>query len=172
MYHGTPRRATAGSPGVAMIALMSRTATELALVLGLLMGCTQIEVVYGQPAPAASELSGVTEGVTTEQQLVARLGPPDEYLSPPAFGMGRRFDEAHRRVDEERDLFGRRVLTWACETRTVSEFSVPPRVPLLWDYLTVFRITDRTYDSERLVVLLDAQGVVEAVGRERSAAER
>jgi hypothetical protein len=151
---------------------MSRRATALAILLGLPAGCTQIEVVYGQPPAAAAELTGVTAGLTTEQQLVARLGPPDEYLSPPALGLGRAFDEARRRVDQERDLFGRRVLTWACETRHVSEFSVPPRVPLIWDYLTVFRITDQTSVSERLVVLLDEQGVVEAVGRERPAASR
>jgi hypothetical protein len=157
-----------------MIAGMLRPPAAHAILFGglgalgaaLACGCTQIDTTYGQTPPSAAALAGVTEGLTTEAEVIARLGPPEEYLQPLALPLGRADEGARRRVDDERDLFGRRVLTWACEVRTDREFAVLPRLPLLGDLLTVFRVTHTTHTSERLVILVDERGLVEAVGRE------
>ncbi|MHC5210507.1 MAG: hypothetical protein ACYTG2_07310 [Planctomycetota bacterium] len=128
-------------------------------------GCTIVTVRYGHPVPGAQALLGVVPGSSTEAEAIAALGVPEEYASPNTLAFGRAWDPARQRVEEERDLTDRRILTWVYETRTRSEFAVLPSVPLLADFLTFFSTSTLVHRAERVVVLLDGSGVVTAVGR-------
>jgi hypothetical protein len=157
-----PSRSVAARPARAGLALLAGLGAAAAGA-----GCTVVTVRYGHAVPDARALAAVVPGTSTRADVVAALGAPEEYASPNALAFARAWDPPRQRVDAERDLIGRRVLTWLHETRTRREFAVLPSVPLLGGLATLFSYATVVHEDERVVVLLDEDDVVTAVGRSR-----
>lgn len=134
---------------------MATGAQSLALgaAVAALAGCVAVDATFGH-APGAAALSAVRPGVTTRAELLALLGPSEEYAGPGADRGLRAHDPQELRVLEERDLFGRERLTWVRERRSDRAFVVP----ILFTWWTT------THRAERVTALLDARGVVVALG--------
>jgi hypothetical protein len=127
----------------------------LSLAAAALAGCVAVDSSFGH-APGAAALGAVRPGVTTRAELIALLGPPEEYAGPGADRGLRAHDPQELRVLEERDLFGRQVLSWVRERRSDRAFIVP----ILFTHWTT------THRTERVTALLDDRGVVTALGVE------
>lgn len=135
-----------------------RTGAQSTLLLAAaaaLGGCIVADTSFGA-APSAAALAEVRPGVTTRAELLALLGPPEEYVSPGAGTGLRAHDPQGQRVLEERDLFGRRTLTWVHERRSDRAFVIP----------ILFTRWVTTHHAGRVTALLDERGVVEALGVE------
>jgi hypothetical protein len=128
-------------------------------------GCTVVSVRYGHALPEARTLDGIVPGTSTAADAVAALGVPEDFASPNPLSFGSAWDPARQRVDQERDLLDRRVLSWVYETRTRREFAFLPSLPLLGGLLTFYSDSTLVHVDDRIVILLDEQGVVTAVGR-------
>ena len=118
-------------------------------------GCVQVEAVFGR-LPAPEMLASVRPGLTTRDELLDLLGPPEEYAGPGAHLGLRAHDPQQARVLDERDLFGREALTWVIERRSDRAFIVP---------ILFTRWTTR-HATGRATALLDERGVVAAWGVE------
>lgn len=126
-----------------------------ALAAAALAGCVQVDATFGRmPGPEA--LAAVRPGLTTRAELLDLLGPPEEYAGPGADLGLRAHDPQEARVLDERDLFGREVLTWVLELRRDRAFIVP----LLYSHWTT------SHRTGRVTALLDGRGVVAALGVE------
>jgi hypothetical protein len=125
----------------------------LLLLAALAGGCVSVDARFGHAPPAAA-LATVRPGSTTRAELLDLLGPPEEYVGPGLHLGLRAHDPQAQRVLEERDLFGREVLTWLLERRADRALVVP----ILFTHWTT------THRTQRVTALLDAQGVVQALG--------
>ena len=121
--------------------------------LALAAACVVVDGEVGRPraASAASVAAGMSRA-----EVLARLGPPDEYATPvPLFGV-RAWDPGTLRVLEEHELFDRRTWTWTAEVEHDRAFIIP--LVFLW-----WRTTHR---ADRLRVEFDAGGRVVSVAGE------
>ncbi len=115
---------------------------------------------FGAPLPDASRLAGIEPGRTTTAEVLALLGPPEEFRAPGFADGAREWDVPTERVHVEHDLVARRHWTWIDERRIDREFSFLPRVARLfsWD--------SQEHRAGRVVVMFDEAGIVTAVGVE------
>ena len=131
----------------------------VALLVGLCVGlcglagggCVVSGIAFGDALPDAA---GLQVGVSTRADVLATLGPPDEFARPTPWP-GRVFDPQVLRVQSEQQLFGRDHWSWVREVRK-------DRLFLGW---VIFNYHAREQDAERLVVSFDADGRVAALGR-------
>ncbi len=131
------------------------------LLLALLApGCVSFAMTFGRAVPDDALLARIEPGRSTRADVLALLGPPEDYLMPLPTGRFRSDDPAERRIREERDLFGRRASTW---TREVRE----DRLLLIVPYVMLFHWLGTTHRVDRVLVTFDEQGRVEHVGARR-----
>ena len=86
-----------------------------------------------------------------------RFGPPTEDRRPTVSDRGRGEIPGLRQVYDEYDLLDRRIAIWEHEVRRDYVFTVP----------FVYRYWREIHETDRLFVLFDEDGVVEAVGQAR-----
>lgn len=134
----------------------------LPILLTLLLGpaCFVVRSDLGTPVPADAELSVIEPGRTTAWEAVALLGPPEEWRSPTMTDLARAQDELARRVYEEQEILGRRRLTWVFEHRDADLFLFLP-------VITFYGWIEREHLVDRVVLLLDDEGIVEHVAVRR-----
>ncbi len=142
-------------------ALPWRLASALpAAVLALaLPGCTVITLRFGDPLPDAAALAALQPGVHSYAQVCELLGPPDDEARPVPLAALRAQDPVALRVLDERELLGRRVHTWAHDTRVERRFEFLPG-------LTLFSHTRVESVGDRLVAFFDEQGRLVAWSRQ------
>lgn len=136
---------------------MSGPRAGLLLALAL-PGCVVTTVAFGEELPPRDVVASIRPGMTTTREVLARLGPPDEYARPGPFARLRAFEPNTTRVLEERELFGRRRWTWDREVREQARFEAFP----------FFRYVDTDVGLERVTVAFDASGVVTHVADSRA----
>jgi hypothetical protein len=158
--HAPPGRTSLASVGrrarLASCAALARCAALAGALL--LPGCYALtRATLGEPIPSEQELAAVEPGRTTRAEVLALLGPPDEYSQPVLLAGLSAADSRTVRVLDEHDLFGRDAFTWVRERRD-------DRAWLAWP---VFAHLRRETRIDRLKVLFDGDGVVSAVGCER-----
>ncbi len=107
-------------------------------------GCVTMQTDYGRPVP---DPGGISPGVTSRAEVLARLGPPEEFEQPTPF-RGRSFDPQATRVFDERDLFDRRSYTWVAERRR-------DRYLILIPFLTLYGRFHTDHRSDRLMITFD-----------------
>jgi len=151
----TTRRAELPGAARAAAALLAAT------LMAALPGCLVLDTLaLGNPLPAPDAVASVQPGVTTRQEVLHLLGPPDEYRQPSLPALLSSADSQEQRVQSEHEIFDRRVFTWVHEINR-------DRLWLLWPLYTNVRTDVRV---ERIVVLFDEHGVVSAVGQDRGEA--
>ncbi len=133
--------------------MTARARRLLPLLVVLAVACVSVDARFGH-APPAGALAAVRPGATTRAELLDLLGPPEEYVGPGLHLGLRAHDPQAQRVLEERDLFGRETLTWLLERRADRALVVP----VLFTHWTT------THRTQRVTALLDAHGVVQALG--------
>ncbi|MGQ0553904.1 MAG: hypothetical protein ACT4PU_11880 [Planctomycetota bacterium] len=117
----------------------------------LLSGCTVLTVRFGEPLPDEAALAALQPGVHDYAQVCALLGPPDDEARPVPLAALRAQDPVALRVLDERELLGRRVHTWAHDTRVERRFEFLP-------VLTLFSHSRVESSGDRLVAFFDGQG--------------
>ncbi len=121
-----------------------------------LCACTTVQLDF-QALPPAEAFLSLRPGVTTRDEVLHRLGPPDELRRPSNFDRARFITPQHRRVLEGGRLFDARTWTWATGVRRSRSFQIVPGGPAL------FGISRTESLEERWRVEFDAAGVVESV---------
>ncbi len=126
--------------------------------LGLFPGCyALVRANLGDAIPPEHAVAAVQPGRTTRAEVLALLGPPDEYGQPTLFSELSTADSRAIRVFEEHDVFGRAAFTWVREQRD----------DRFWFFWPVYLNIDTETRIDRLKVLFDADDIVSAVGCER-----
>jgi hypothetical protein len=139
-------------------------ALPILLTLLLCPACFVLRSGLGTPVADDGELAAIEPGRTTAWEAVALLGPPEEWRSPTMTDLSRAQDELSRRVYEEKEIFGRRRLTWVFEQRHADLF-------LLLPVITFYGWIEREHLVNRVVLLLDDEGIVEHVAVRRELEE-
>jgi len=117
-------------------------------------GCTLVSVDYAAiPSPEA--VFGLKPGRTTRFEVMARLGPPDEYRRPAPGERGRPLDPRSLHSREEHRVFGRSRFTYARE-----------RVEQRRLDLLLFKSSVTNVTTDRVVLFFDDQGVLQDVSFE------
>ena len=131
---------------------------ELAALLGgiLCLGCTSTRMDFHH-LPPRELLRSVEPGVTTRSQVLRRLGPPEELRRPADFDRARLSTPQHRRILDERRVFGDDVYTYVAGRRLSDSFAILPFGPSL------LRIARTRSLEERWRIEFDEAGVVSAV---------
>ena len=137
---------------------MNRTAgSRLALLACLAAtGCAVLDVRF-QRLPAAESFRQVTAGETDRAQVLALLGPPEEFRRP-GVGEGLRLSTPWQpKLIEAGEVFRRDVFTYASERRRVTRAGILPFG------VAIFRVTHVRSVEERWRIEFDARGVVRSV---------
>lgn len=143
---------------------MHRLALAASLAL-LLPGCYGVfHVNIGHSVPTDAQLEQIVLGETTAHEAMAMLGPPEEFRSPGEIDRlrARPRQGIRRRVEEERDLFGRRQLSWVHEKRDADVFRLLPIIPGLPNIILYWWAHEDVRD-DRVILLLDENGRVEHI---------
>ena len=125
------------------------------LTVLVVAACTQVDIDF-QPLPADDEFRSLRVGVTTRAEVLARLGPPEEFRRPSYAEAIRASTPQQRAILEGGRVFGRNVFTYASEHRRIRVFEIPPILPFLhWEHGSA--------TEERWRIAFDENGVVESV---------
>ena len=93
-------------------------------------GCTTLQIDY-QHLPAPEALGSIEEGITTRNEVLRRLGPPEELRKPSPFDRARPTSPQRRRILEGGEVFVRDSYTYASERYRIETFGFPPAGPAL-----------------------------------------
>jgi len=118
--------------------------------------CAVLDVRF-QRLPAAESFRKVTPGETDRSQVLALLGPPEEFRRPGVAEGMRMSTPWQPKIVEAGDVFGRDVFTYATERRRVT------RAGLLPFLIAIFRVTRVSSTEERWRIEFDSYGVVQSV---------
>ena len=131
-------------------------------VVGTTTGCySYIRTNFERPIPTDEMIDSIVPGVSTRTELVQRFGPPMEDRRPTIVDRGRGVIPGLRQVYAEHDLLARRISTWEHELRRDYVFTIP----------FIYRHRREVHLTNRLFVVFDRDGVVEAVGLTREISE-
>ena len=131
--------------------------TCLALVACLTTSACAVFDVRFQRLPPVEAFEAVTPGETDRSQVLALLGPPDEFRRP-AVGEGLRLSAPWGpKIVEAGDVFGRDVFSYASERRRATRAGI---FPFLID---IFRVTHVRSVEERWRIEFDSQGIVRSI---------
>ncbi len=137
------------------MSLRSRLCLALALCLAT-PACAVLEMRF-QRTPPPEAFAQVTPGQTDRSQVLALLGPPEEFRRP-GVGESARFSTPWQaKIVEGGDVFRRDVYTYATELRR------DRRAGILPFFIAIFRVTRVTSLEERWRIEFDEKGVVRSV---------
>ncbi len=131
--------------------------TCLALLACLSTSACAVLDVRFQRLPPAEAFQAVKPGSTNRSQVLALLGPPEDFRRP-GVGEGLRLSTPWEpKLVEAGDVFGRDVFTYATERRRVTRAGILPFL------ITLFRVTHVRSVEERWRIEFDAQGIVRQI---------
>lgn len=137
---------------------MRCTCLGLSAVVAAALGCTSLQLNY-QRVPAPEAFESIQAGITTRNEVLQRLGPPEEFRQPSPFDRARPSNPQRRRVLEGGEVFMRDAgtYTYASERYVLRTFGVLPVGPSL------FYISWRSSREDRWRLEFDDHGVVQSV---------
>jgi hypothetical protein len=121
-------------------------------------GCATVRLDF-QTLPPESALLGVEAGVTTRDEVLRLLGPPEEMRRLSPFERARADSPQARRILEAGEVFGAGVYTYATEADRIDRFGFLPFGPAL------FRVSWSRAHERRWSIEFDEAGVVSSVSR-------
>ncbi|MCB9899357.1 MAG: hypothetical protein H6825_15230 [Planctomycetes bacterium] len=123
-------------------------------------GCIQVVQSYSRPVADDATLARLRPGESRRGEVLALLGPPDEYVMPRPTERTRSADPAALRITEEHDVISRRAFTFSHERRRDDVFAIVP-------FFTLFSWWKTTHLVDRVLVTFDERGFVEHVAVRR-----
>lgn len=126
---------------------------RLAFVCFALPGCAVIVIDYGS-FPSDEALGKIEPGHSSRADVLAALGPPEDYRSPAPGEGSRSFSPVKTRIVEERRVFELDDMTYVRETRVERIL-----------YLVLFTLRRSESQADQLVITFDDVGRVKNVAR-------